>query len=44
LLREKVSEHGMVLLLSAPTGMDYYPKDGFQKENRLLWYPGSVEI
>ena len=35
MLREKVSEHGMVLLLSAPTGMDYYPKDGFQKENGL---------
>jgi predicted N-acetyltransferase YhbS len=32
--REKVGEQSMVLLLSVPTAMDYYPKVGFKKEDR----------
>lgn len=32
--REKVGEQSMVLLLSVPTAMEYYPKVGFTKENR----------
>ncbi len=34
LTREKVGEQSMVLLLSVPTAMDYYPKIGFSKEDR----------
>ena len=34
LTREKVGEQSMVLLLSVPTAMDYYPKVGFKKEDR----------
>lgn len=30
--REKVGEQSMVLLLSVPTAMDYYPKVGFVKQ------------
>jgi N-acetylglutamate synthase-like GNAT family acetyltransferase len=36
LSREKVGEQSMLLLLSVPTAMDYYPKVGFVKENRAF--------
>lgn len=32
LTKEKVGEQSMVLLLSVPTAMDYYPKIGFEKQ------------
>jgi N-acetylglutamate synthase-like GNAT family acetyltransferase len=32
LTKEKVGEQSMVLLLSVPTAMEYYPKVGFQKQ------------
>jgi N-acetylglutamate synthase-like GNAT family acetyltransferase len=32
LTQEKVGEQSMVLLLSVPSAMDYYPKIGFQKQ------------
>ena len=32
LTKEKVGEQSMVLLLSVPTAMDYYPKVGFTKQ------------
>lgn len=32
LTKEKVGEQSMVLLLSVPTAMDYYPKVGFVKQ------------
>jgi N-acetylglutamate synthase-like GNAT family acetyltransferase len=32
--KEKVGEQTMVLLLSVPTAMEYYPKVGFVKEDR----------
>lgn len=34
LTRETVGEQSMILLLSVPTAMDYYPKVGFAKEDR----------
>ncbi|MEQ8583307.1 MAG: GNAT family N-acetyltransferase [Marinoscillum sp.] len=34
--RDKVSHQCMILLLSVPTAMDYYPKVGFNKENRAF--------
>ncbi|MEO6730877.1 MAG: GNAT family N-acetyltransferase [Ferruginibacter sp.] len=34
LTREKIGEQSMILLLSVPTAMDYYPKVGFTKEDR----------
>jgi predicted N-acetyltransferase YhbS len=34
LTKEKVSEQSMILLLSVPTAMEYYPKVGFSKEDR----------
>jgi N-acetylglutamate synthase-like GNAT family acetyltransferase len=34
LTREKVGEQSMLLLLSVPTAMDYYPRVGFSKEDR----------
>ena len=36
LSREKVGEQSMLLLLSVPTAMDYYPKVGFARENRAF--------
>jgi N-acetylglutamate synthase-like GNAT family acetyltransferase len=36
LTRERVGELSMVLLLSVPTAMDYYPKVGFTKEDRAF--------
>lgn len=32
--REKIGEQSMILLLSVPTAMSYYPKIGFTKEDR----------
>ncbi|MFD0940672.1 GNAT family N-acetyltransferase [Pedobacter boryungensis] len=32
LTKEKVGEQSMVLLLSVPTAMEYYPKVGFKKQ------------
>ncbi|MEO6287228.1 MAG: GNAT family N-acetyltransferase [Dyadobacter sp.] len=34
LTKEKVGKQTMVLLLSVPTAMEYYPKVGFSKEDR----------
>lgn len=34
LTKEQVGEQTMILLLSVPTAMEYYPKVGFEKENR----------
>lgn len=34
LTKEKVGEQTMVLLLSVPAAMEYYPKVGFSKEDR----------
>lgn len=34
LTKEKLGEQSMILLLSVPTAMEYYPKIGFIKENR----------
>lgn len=43
LTKEKVGDQSMVLLLSVPTAMEYYPKVGFEKQessfiiNRTEW-------
>jgi ribosomal protein S18 acetylase RimI-like enzyme len=34
--REKIGEQSILLLLSVPTAMDYYPKVGFVRENRAF--------
>ena len=34
--RNKVGEQSMILLLSVPTALEYYPKVGFEKENRAF--------
>ena len=39
LTKEKVGEQSMILLLSVPTAMDYYPKCGFKKEDRSFMIP-----
>lgn len=36
LTQEKAGEQSMVLLLSVPTAMDYYPKVGFTKDDRAF--------
>lgn len=36
LTKEKVGEQVMILLLSVPTAMEYYPKIGFIKEDRAF--------
>lgn len=36
LTREKLGDESMLLLLSVPTAMDYYPKIGFEKEYRAF--------
>ena len=36
LTKKRVGEQSMVLLLSVPTAMDYYPKVGFSKEDRAF--------
>jgi predicted N-acetyltransferase YhbS len=32
LTKEKVGDQSMVLLLSVPTALEYYPKVGFEKQ------------
>jgi N-acetylglutamate synthase-like GNAT family acetyltransferase len=39
LTKEKVGEQTMILLLSVPTAMTYYPKIGFDKEDRSFAIP-----
>lgn len=39
LTKEKVGEQTMILLLSVPTAMTYYPKIGFDKEDRGFAIP-----
>ena len=39
LAREKIGGQSMLLLLSVPTAMDYYPKVGFIRENRAFIIP-----
>ena len=39
LTREKLGEQSMILLLSVPTAMEYYPKVGFTKEDRGFMIP-----
>lgn len=39
LVQEKVGEQTMILLLSVPTAMEYYPKIGFTKEDRGFMIP-----
>ncbi len=34
LTKEKIGEQAMILLLSVPDAMEYYPKVGFTKEDR----------
>ena len=36
LARKKIGEQSMLLLLSVPAAMDYYPKVGFTRENRAF--------
>lgn len=36
LTKEKLGEQSMILLLSVPTAMEYYPKIGFTKEDRAF--------
>jgi len=36
LTKEKVGDESMLLLLSVPTAMEYYPKVGFSKEDRAF--------
>jgi ribosomal protein S18 acetylase RimI-like enzyme len=36
LTREKLGNESMILLLSVPTAMEYYPKIGFTKEDRAF--------
>jgi len=36
LTKKRVGEQSMVLLLSVPMAMDYYPKVGFSKEDRAF--------
>ncbi len=37
--KEKVGQQSMILLLSVPTAFEYYPKVGFDKENRAFMIP-----
>ena len=39
LVKEKISDKCMILLLSVPTAMNYYPKIGFLKEDRAFLIP-----
>ena len=39
LIKEKLGEQSMILLLSVPTAMEYYPKVGFSKEDRSFMIP-----
>lgn len=38
-IRKEIGNECMLLLLSVPTAMDYYPKVGFQKEDRAFMIP-----
>src|SRR6187402_254920 len=42
LTREKVGKQSMVLLLSVPTAVDYYPKVGFTKHERSYFIDREV--
>jgi ribosomal protein S18 acetylase RimI-like enzyme len=44
LTREKAEEYTMILLLSVPTAMEYYPRVGFDKENRAFSIPRKKGI
>lgn len=44
LTKEKLGEQTMILLLSVPTAMEYYPKVGFDKENRAFSIPRKKGI
>ncbi|MBL7732468.1 MAG: GNAT family N-acetyltransferase [Chitinophagaceae bacterium] len=37
LSKEHAGEHSMVLLLSVPDAMEYYPKAGMEKLNNAFW-------
>ncbi len=37
--KDKIGEECMLLLLSVPTAFEYYPKIGFEKENRAFMLP-----
>lgn len=39
IVREKLGEESMILLLSVPTAFEYYPKIGFTKEDRAFMIP-----
>jgi len=39
LTKEKVGDQTMILLLSVPSAMEYYPKVGFDKEDRSFAIP-----
>jgi ribosomal protein S18 acetylase RimI-like enzyme len=39
LTKEKVGEHTAIILLSVPTAMEYYPKVGFEKDDRAFSIP-----
>ena len=39
LTKEKLGEQSMILLLSVPTAMQYYPKVGFTKDDRAFLMP-----
>jgi predicted N-acetyltransferase YhbS len=39
LTKERLGEQAMILLLSVPTAMEYYPKVGFLKEDRSFMIP-----
>lgn len=39
LTKEKLGEQSMILLLSVPTAMEYYPKVGFTKDDRAFLMP-----
>lgn len=44
LTREKLEEQTMILLLSVPSAFEYYPKVGFDKENRAFSIPRKKGI
>lgn len=41
LAKDKLGDETMILLLSVPSAMEYYPKIGFQKEDRAFMFPRS---
>jgi ribosomal protein S18 acetylase RimI-like enzyme len=42
LTKKEVGEQTMILLLSVPTAMAYYPKIGFDKEDRAFAIPRKI--